>query len=106
MTRTVIALFLSLPLFTGCALFESKATRAMRASPDYKVGYGDGCASASTPSANPRADTRQRDEDAYAGNPAYRTGWGEGFGACRGVAQMRNNPIAGGGVGGLPMPPR
>ena len=81
-------LLLLLPLLAGCALFESRATRAMRASPDYRAGYSDGCGSANNGSANPRADTRLRDESAYAGNAAYRRGWGEGFGACRGMAQM------------------
>src|ERR1700744_2873982 len=77
------ALLLLLPLLTGCALFESKQTRALRASPDYKSGYGDGCSSASVVNANPRADTQIRDDQAFAGNAAYRMGWNEGFGACR-----------------------
>ena len=80
-----------LPVLAGCALFESRATRAMRATPDYRAGYSDGCASAGNSSANPRADTRMRDESAYAANAAYRRGWGEGFGSCRGLAQMNNN---------------
>jgi len=66
----VLALALS-----GCFLFESKATRALRASPDYRAGYGDGCNSA--------AAARSRDDQAYANNPAYRRGWNEGNGACR-----------------------
>ena len=89
MTR-IGTLVLLLPLLAGCALFESKAVRAMRTTPDYRAGYSDGCASAA-PSANPRADTRVRDETAYSGNAAYRRGWGEGFGSCRGPAQMNNN---------------
>jgi hypothetical protein len=76
----------------GCALFESKQTRALRASPDYRAGYGDGCSTASTVSANPRADTQNRDDQAYAGNTAYRMGWNEGYGACR---PMPNTPIGG-----------
>lgn len=68
---------------SGCALFESKATRAMRNSPDYKAGYSDGCDSASAVSANPRADTQVRDDQAYSQIPAYRMGWNEGHGACR-----------------------
>lgn len=90
MIRIGTFVFLLLPLLAGCALFESKATRAMRATPEYRAGYGDGCASAS-PSANPRADTRVRNDGAYAESPAYRRGWGEGFGSCRGPAQMNNN---------------
>ena len=95
MTRTGTILLL-LPLLAGCALFESKATRAMRATPEYRAGYGDGCGSANT-SANPRADTMMRDQTAYDTNAAYRMGWGEGFGSCRGLAQMNNtrsmNPL-------------
>ena len=90
------------PASKTCSAAGQYLRSALRASPDYRAGYGDGCTSAGTPSANPRADTRVRDEDAYAGNPAYRTGWGEGFGACRGVAQMQNNPMS----GGLLQPPR
>jgi len=81
---------LAIPLLAGCALFESKQTRAMRASPDYKAGYGDGCASAGAVSANPRADTGVRDDQAFSGNEAYRMGWQEGFGACRPMPQ--NSP--------------
>jgi hypothetical protein len=76
-----------LPLLAGCFLFESKATRALRASPDYRAGYGDGCNSASAVSSNANADTRSRDDQAYAGNAAYRRGWNEGYGACRPMPQ-------------------
>jgi len=93
MTRPTLLLLL-LPLLGGCFLFESKATRAMRASPDYKAGYSDGCASAATVSANPRADTQVRDTEAYGGNNAYRMGWNEGHGACR---PLPANPGGGGG---------
>jgi hypothetical protein len=90
--RKVLLLLIFAPLLSGCFLFESKATRALRASPDYKSGYGDGCASAGTVSANPRADTQIRDDQAFAGNNAYRMGWNEGYGACR---PMQNSPIGG-----------
>ena len=105
MNRPLTALILRLPLLAGCSLFESRATRALRASPDYRAGYGDGCASTNA-SANPRADTRIRDADAYAGNAAYRRGWYEGYGGCRGAQQMQNNPNNSVSGGGLPMPPR
>ena len=101
MNRTLAVLALLLPL-SACALFESPATRALRRTPDYRAGYGDGCASANS-SANPRADTQIRDADAYRGNPAYRRGWNEGLGACRSATQMQNNPMAG---SGLPPQPR
>ena len=33
-----------------------------------------------------------RDDQAFAGNAAYRMGWNEGYGACR---PMQNSPIGG-----------
>lgn len=87
------ALVLLAPLLASCALFESRQTRAMRATPDYKAGYSDGCATAGSASANPRAETGMRDDQAYDSNAAYRMGWGEGFGACRPMTQA---PLGGG----------
>lgn len=102
MNRTLAVLVLLLPL-ASCALFESPTTRALRRTPDYRAGYGDGCASAGT-SANPRADTQIRDAEAYRANAAYRQGWNEGHGACRSTNQMQSNPLANGGL--PPLPPR
>lgn len=102
MNRTLAVLVLLLPL-ASCALFESSTTRALRRTPDYRAGYGDGCASAGT-SANPRADTQIRDAEAYRANAAYRQGWNEGHGACRSTNQMQSNPLANGGL--PPLPPR
>lgn len=79
-------------LLTACA---GSATRAMQNTPDYKAGYSDGCASASLEGANPRDTGPTRDEAAYGGNPAYRSGWGAGFGACRAMAL----PPSPGGLG-------
>lgn len=90
MRKHHLPLLLLAPLLANCALFESKQTRALRASPDFKSGYGDGCSSAGAVSANPRADTQMRDDQAFAGNTAYRMGWNEGYGACR---PMQNSPI-------------
>ncbi len=52
-------------------------------SPDFKAGYSDGCASASLQGADKRQDSLTRDDAAYRTNPDYRSGWGQGFGACR-----------------------
>jgi hypothetical protein len=73
------ALFAALALLAGC---ESTADRALKKSPDFKAGYSDGCASASDQGANMRDTGMVRDEAAYQGNKAYRTGWGTGFNAC------------------------
>jgi hypothetical protein len=80
MTRTaIVCLLLLLPL-TGCTLFQSKATRALHASPDFQAGYSDGCASAQDSSTG---GTTARDDQAFSGNAAYNAGWREGLGACR-----------------------
>src|SRR6185312_102470 len=81
--RAAIFLLMILPL-TGCALFESKKTRALRRSPDYRVGYQDGCNSAWGPDANKRNDdTIVRDDAQYKNNKAYPMRWDRGLNACR-----------------------
>jgi hypothetical protein len=83
MWRTVLVLLMILPL-AACALFESKQTRALRRSPDYRVGYQDGCNSAWGPDANKRHDdTIVRDDAQYKNNKAYHMGWDRGLSACR-----------------------
>ena len=81
--RASIFLLMILPL-AGCALFESKKTRALRRSPDYRAGYQDGCNSAWSPDADKRRDdTIVRDDKQYESNRAYRVGWNRGLNACR-----------------------
>ena len=97
-----LAVFAFALMLGGCSLFQSRAERAAKNSPDYKVGYRDGCASASDGGANPRASGMIRDEEAYRTNPAYHSGWGTGFNGCRvyqqgvgqpGVGQPGRGPI-------------
>jgi len=45
MFRRALVLLLILPL-VACGLFESRQTRALRKTPDYRAGYQDGCNSA------------------------------------------------------------
>ncbi|HEY2836840.1 MAG TPA: hypothetical protein VGI89_09740, partial [Rhizomicrobium sp.] len=85
---SVFALISALAL-SGC---ESAAERAMKKSPDFKAGYSDGCASAGTQGANFRDTSLSRDEEAYRGNKAYRSGWGTGFNACRVYQPSGNMP--------------
>jgi len=80
--RLAIVLCLLLPL-AGCGLFDSKAEKALRNSPDYKAGYNDGCSSAAARGVSPRDTGVIRDEESYKTNPAYRAGWGTGFNGCR-----------------------
>ena len=42
MRRAAVLILMILPL-AACSLFQSKQTRALRRSPDYRAGYQDGC---------------------------------------------------------------
>jgi hypothetical protein len=87
-----LAAVICLLLLAGCT---SAADRATRNSPDFKAGYSDGCASAGLQGANPRDTGLTRDDGAYRANPAYHSGWGEGFGACRAMAAPQSTgPLA------------
>jgi hypothetical protein len=113
MTRKALALFLLLPL-AACGLFVSKETRQFRKSPDYRLGYQDGCSSAGGADADKRHDTGiVRDDEMYRTSKAYRLGWGSGLGACRSSASSGGMPGGSGsmapvgpGNSGLPLPPR
>jgi hypothetical protein len=105
----LIAIACLLLAVTGCSLFTSKQTRAMRRTPEYRAGYHDGCASAPGPDANMRQpDDAVRDDEMYANNKAYHSGWGAGYGACRTYATPQTMPAAGPipdsnpGNGGIP----
>ena len=81
--RHIVLLLIVLPL-SACGLFLSKQERALRRSPDYKVGYQDGCSSAWSPDANKRHDDNiVRDDQMYQNNKAYHAGWNTGLNACR-----------------------
>jgi hypothetical protein len=60
----------------------SAADRAERNSPNFRAGYDDGCAAASTSGANPR-EGPFRNEALYESDKAYHAGWGNGLSACR-----------------------
>lgn len=83
MRRDAVVLLMILPL-ASCGLFQSRETRALRRSPDYRAGYQDGCGSANGQDANKRQESaRIRDESQYKNNKAYRMGWDRGLNACR-----------------------
>ena len=98
-----ILLALALMLLSGCTLFESKAQRALRNSPDFKAGYNDGCATASTRGADPRDSGMIRDDAAYEGNRAYQAGWRTGFNGCR--VNQSSGGLGEGTMGGIGGPP-
>jgi len=99
--RRLVVFLMFLPL-AACGLFISKQERALRRSPDYKVGYQDGCNSAWSPDANKRRDdTTVRDDQLYQSNKAYRTGWNTGLNACRntgGSSGVPQDPATGGPI--------
>ncbi|HEX3943822.1 MAG TPA: hypothetical protein VHW69_07030 [Rhizomicrobium sp.] len=81
-------------LLAGCGMF-SAADRAERNSPNFRAGYDDGCAAASTSGANPRA-APLRDDALYNSDKAYHNGWSNGFAACRNDAMgdpQIDNPV-------------
>jgi hypothetical protein len=117
MRRALAAAFLLLPLLplAGCGLFTSRADRALQKSPDYKAGYQDGCNSAYGPGADKRQDDNTvRDDQAYASNKAYHSGWDRGIRACRstgynggalpGTTNSGPIPDTNPGNGGIPRP--
>ena len=88
------ALIMSVFLLAACS---GPADQAMRNSPDFRAGYADGCASASQEGADKRSQNMVRDEALYAGNPAYHSGWGNGFGTCRAMSASQapmGDPLA------------
>lgn len=80
-------------LLAGCGIFLPTARdRAAKATPGFKAGYSDGCASATLQDANYRAG-QIRDENMFNTDKHYRTGWTSGFTNCR--TQRTQNPAAG-----------
>lgn len=70
-------------LLSGCIFFESRADRNLHNQPNYRIGYGDGCASATNEGANMRHGDIERDDALYDADKAYRVGWAQGHNACR-----------------------
>jgi hypothetical protein len=84
-------------LLSGCVFFESKQDRALEKTAEFKDGYSDGCATASTQSANYAASNMVRDQTLFKSNRAYRQGWSAGYSGCRpviGPPQPQNGPVA------------
>lgn len=82
---------------SGCVVFESRADRELEKTPNFKDGYSDGCATASTKAANYNESNMVRDETLFKTDRAYRTGWSAGYSGCRpivGPQQPENGPVA------------
>ena len=85
MSRILTVLFVaiaSVSLASCGFLFETRAERATRNSPNFKSGYADGCATANSQGTD-YGRSRTRDDQLYASDKAYRAGWAAGVSACQ-----------------------
>jgi hypothetical protein len=81
--RAAAALALALALvLSGCAIFGGPADKALRKTPSYRDGYQDGCAAATSAYTDLRKGPLT-DNTLYRSDQIYRTGWGNGYQACR-----------------------
>jgi hypothetical protein len=78
---TIVVLAVAVSL-AGCGiLMPSAKMRATKETPGFKAGFNDGCAAATTTSANYRAEDF-RDQESYKTDPNYRAGWANGLHNC------------------------
>jgi hypothetical protein len=87
----VALVVLTAVLATGCIFFPSAKDRALRKTPSFKEGYGDGCAAASTQSSNYR-EGPYKDQALYQSDAAYRAGWANGYQSCRAPQDLGRMP--------------
>lgn len=66
-------------LTAGCA--TGPDGEALRESPSFQVGYGDGCLTSSEEDKSFSTDSA-RDAYAFENDPAYRAGWRQGYFEC------------------------
>ena len=95
MFRRLVLIALGLVL-SGCMFFESPADRKIRQQPDFRLGYDDGCATATDQGANMRRGDLVRDEALYETDKAYRAGWASGHSGCMRMAPtgQANGPLS------------
>jgi hypothetical protein len=82
---------LSLLALAGCA---SPMDPELRQSPNYSLGYNDGCQTGNGRITGFKS-TVQRNEDLYEDDRAYEGGWREGYSACGGE-NYRDSDVFGG----------
>jgi len=92
----VVLVLLVASLASGCIFFPSAKDKALRRTPSFKEGYGDGCAAASTQSSNYR-EGPYKDTALFQSDAAYRAGWANGYQTCRSPqdlgAMPGSNPV-------------
>ncbi|HUO91482.1 MAG TPA: hypothetical protein VMU22_01100 [Rhizomicrobium sp.] len=87
----IVLIALAASLLSACIFFPSAKDRALRKTPSFKEGYGDGCAAASTQSSNYR-EGPYRDKALYQSDAAYRAGWANGYQTCRAPQDLGTMP--------------
>ena len=66
---------------SGCIFFETRAQRAMRNDPNFRIGYSDGCASANARGTS-YVGNQVRDDALFKTSQPYRAGWSNGYTVC------------------------
>jgi hypothetical protein len=87
---------------SGCSMFGGPEQAALHKSPNFQSGYEDGCASANQQGSDLR-DRLVQDKGLYQTDEAYRTGWSNGFSACRTTNTPPGTEPGGNPLGGPPM---
>jgi hypothetical protein len=83
-------------------VFGGAQDAKLRQSPNFQMGYSDGCAAATQQGADLRNRIVQ-DPTLYKTDPAYRAGWSNGFESCR-TTNMPAGTQPGGNPLGGPLP--
>ena len=94
--RTSLAFFAAASL-SGCIFFETHAERAMRNDPNFRLGYSDGCASASARGTS-FVGNKVRDDALFKTSQPYRAGWSNGYTTCNNQLNRSGNT----NVNGMP----
>lgn len=94
--RATVACALAMSL-SGCIFFETRAQRAMRNDPNFRIGYSDGCASANARGTSFVGD-QVRDEALFKSSQPYRAGWSNGYTTCNNQLNRSSNT----NVNGMP----
>ncbi len=81
-------------LWGALAACETDLDPALRDSPNFSMGYNDGCTSGNTRIVGFDKTVRRKD-DLYAGDEAYKAGWNEGYISCGG-STTRDTDVFGG----------
>jgi len=101
MRRQIFLALLGLPL-AACMVLGTAADRRVQRTPNFREGYDDGCATATSEGTDLRRGNIVRDDALYHSDKAYRAGWANGHTACSpsltGKPQTPLNPNPGAGA--------